>query len=316
MRINPEAFKAYLRKVVPRKPLSAIAKETGIELERLEKALEEEVDFSYKELRRLGKALGITSWMLVVEPEKTDFPLEADRFSFRQLARTRKEGKIVWFNVLPESKVSGVVHTPHAGFHYLKDPLSPVLQCTGFADRRGVPVYEEDVVEVEGVGVGLVVWEEGSFCVTFCEGDFSVLPAGRMVDVYDILFVKGWRMKVLGNCYIASPSVYSALIRGFENIKIEVDESTFLRSVIYTGRKRPDGDDIVLYLERDWDTGKTYLTDLGETDMFIATHKDLEGSKEFKVEVNEENVLEKMEKLLKEIEGRFEGELGEFRFGG
>lgn len=245
-----------------------------------------------------------------------------DRFSFRQLARTRKEGKVVWFTVFPESKRCGIMYAPNMGLRFLKKPLSPVLQCIGFTDSKGIPIYEEDIVEVEDiaeakkVGIGTIVWEEGSFCITFYDGDLSVLPKGKMVDIYDAFFVKGWRLKVLGNHYIAHPSLYATLIRELKDIEVEVDNNTFLKSVIYTGRKRPDGDDVVLYLERDWDTGKVCLTDLGETDMFIATHKELENSKEFRVEVDEKNILERMWKLLEEIEERFKRELEGFRFGG
>ncbi len=138
--------------------------------------------------------------------------------------------------------------------------------------------------------------------------------SGEKVNIYTFAELMPDTIRVIGNKYIAEPVIYHLLSKAFTDIVI--DERTGLRSVIYTGRTRPDGDDIVLYLERDWDTGKTYLTDLGETDMFIATHKDLEGSKEFRVEVSEKDILEKIEKLLEEIEERFEKELDGFKFGG
>jgi len=123
-------------------------------------------------------------------------------------------------------------------------------------------------------------------------------------------------LKVIGNRFIAPLELYKQLVEeSLGQFELEIDE-TGLKSVIYTERKRPDGDDIVLYLVRDFDTGKIYLTDLGETDMFIATHKDLKGSREFRVEVDEKNVLSRTWELLEEIEKRFEKELGEFRFGG
>ena len=240
-----------------------------------------------------------------------------ERFNFRQLARTRREGKVAWFNVFPESDRCGVIDTPHTGLHYLKDPLSPVVQCTGLKDARGVPIWEGDIVEVwyddiryaeeivwieekAGFGYRDVEWRMGKkeeFAFTFSEANY-----------YE-------NIKVIGNRFIAPLELYKELVEECR-LEVEIDERTGLRSVIYTGRKRPDGDDIVLYLERDFDTGRIYLTDLGETDMFIATHKDLEKSKEFRVEVSEKYVSQKMRKLLEEIEGRFEKELGKFMFGG
>ena len=319
VKINPEAFRFYLRRAVPRKTLPALAKETGIDLQKLEKALEEEVSFSYRELRKLGKGLGTTSWMLMVEPEYVGFPKDLDRWDFRQLARTRKNKKVVWFDVFPESDRCAVIDTPHTGLHYLKDPLSPVLQCTGLKDERGIPIWEGDIVEVwydDHRYAKEIVWIEDKAGFGY---KYLSKVMGKLEEcAFTFAEMDYYRnVKVIGNKFIASLEIYRQLVEEtFDQLEIEIDEITSLRSIIYTGKKRPDGDDVVLYLERDWDTGKIYLTDLGETDMFIATHKDLEESKEFKVEVDEKNVLERMWKLLEAIEERFEKELKGFRFGG
>ncbi len=128
MKVNPESFRYYLKKVIPRKPVSAIAQETGIDVEKIEKALKEPVDFTYKELRKLGEVLGVSSYFLITKPY--EFKADEDRFNFRMLARTRK-GKVVWFDVFPESDRCGVIDTPHTGLHYLKDPLSPHTSVHG-----------------------------------------------------------------------------------------------------------------------------------------------------------------------------------------
>ena len=173
--------------------------------------------------------------------------------------------------------------------------ISPVVQCTGLKDRKGVPIWEGDIVEVwyddiryaneivwieekAGFGYRDVEWRRGKkeeFAFTFSEADYYK------------------NVKVIGNRFIAPLELYKELVEECQ-LEVEIDERTGLRSVIHTGRKRSDGGDIVLYLERDWNTRKTYLTDL-------------EGSKEFRAEVDEKNIFEKMWKLLKEIERRFGG---------
>ena len=319
MRINPETFRSYLERAVPRKTLSALAKETGIDLSKLRKALEEKVEFSEEELKRIGEALDISPWMLTVEPEYVKLPEDPDRFDFRQLARTRGEGKVVWFSVFPESNRCGVIDAPHTGLHYLKDPLSPVLQCTGLKDERGVPIWEGDIVEVwydDHRYAEEIVWIEDRAGFGYRDVEER---NGRKEELAFTFAEANYyeNIKVIGNRFIAPLELYKELVEeSYDHFELEIDERTGLRTVIYTGRKRPDGDDIVLYLERDWDTGKVYLTDLGETDMFIATCKDIEESGEFRVEVDEKSVLEKTWRLLEEIEKRFEKELGEFRFGG
>ena len=245
--------------------------------------------------------------------------MTATRLIFRQLARTRKKGKVVWFNVFPESDRCGVLDTPHTGLHYLKDPLSPVVQCTGLKDDRGIPIWEGDIVEVRDGAIRYaneIVWikKQASFGYKDVEErkGKKVEVAFAFTEAYDYP-----EIKVIGNRFIAPLEIYKQLVEeSYDHFELEIDEKTGLRSVIYTGRKRPDGDDVVLYLERDWDTGKVHLTDLGETDIFIATCKDIKNSKEFKVEVDEKNILERMWKLLEEIEERFEKELRGFKFGG
>ncbi len=224
------------------------------------------------------------------------------RFKFRQLARTGR-GKVVWFEVLPESRDRGIVNTPSAGPCHLRNSLSPVLQCTGFVDERKVPVYEEDIVEVTiGAlkGIGAVVWREGSF---YLSSHYNV-PIFPMSEVDSI--------KVLGNRYIAGDLLYHRLYTEFRNM--EVDESTFLKTVIYTGVRRPDGDDIVLYLERDFDENRLYLTDLGETAMFIATCGVEPGFEEVKREVDEENVVEKAREMIEEIREKFKQKVGHMKW--
>ncbi len=231
--------------------------------------------------------------------------MSADRFSFRQLARTRK-GKVVWFRVFPESRECGVIHAPHTGLHYLKRPLSPVFQFTGLVDSKGVPVWEGDIlVRKEPTYVLEVEWckEEYGFIVT----------DGRDTAPLGAIARSDYPFNVIGNVCVAPLGVYKKLWEVFpENVEID-DEP--LRTVIYTGVKRPDGDDMVLYLERDFDGDRLYLTDLGETAMFIASCGVKPGFEEVKREVSEENVIEKAKEVIEEIRERFRQRVGHMKWG-
>jgi len=156
------------------------------------------------------------------------------------------------------------------GLQYLKDPLSPVLQCTGLEDVKGVPIWEGDIVEVQCEGVGIkrvkeIVWMKEKACFGYRDvndGDefiVSIPEADYLVNP-----------KVIGNRCIAPPELYTKIVRE-TSWELEINEKTGLETVIYTGVKRPDGDDIILYLVRDFDEDRIYLTDYQETAMFIAT---------------------------------------------
>jgi hypothetical protein len=235
---------------------------------------------------------------------------DEDRYSFRMLARTRK-GKVMWFDVFPESKRCGVIDAPHTGLQYVKDPLSPVLQCTGLRDSKGTPIYEGDILKVQyrpsdPFDIAEVFWDErnGRWKARFYTMSNLEFGGESWHDEYST---------VIGNIYIAPVSFYSELAKEFPYM--EVDD-TGLRTVIYTGVKRPDEDEIVLYLERDYDKDKLYLTDLGETAMFIASCGVEPEFEEVRKEVNEENVVKQAKKMIEEIRERFGKKIGHIKFGG